>query len=264
MPYCTPAANGVFGDDIVPEFGGLDVSICCCTTLPSTPTGADTATMTANGCTAQASGTTCQLVCGAGSSEDPATGAVYTCTNGEYDTPTYVCATCSDGTENGDETGQDCGGSCDGCPCTSLPSTPTGADTAAMTTAGCAAQLLPAVLPQLLGQPQHREEVGLAERRRRHVLRVALRQRHPRLELHLGPLRRRGGARDVGELLELGDDFLLVAEDLVGGFELLVEGDADVGAREVPDVAHRRLHDEIVAEVAVDGLRLGGGLHDDQ
>ena len=79
-------------------------------------------------------------------------------------------------------------------------------------------------------------------------------------------------ARALGELPQFGDRLHLVAVDLVGRREVMLEIDAGHGlpralwgtARQVADVADRGLHHEALAEVLLDGLRLGGTLDDDQ
>ena len=82
----------------------------------------------------------------------------------------------------------------------------------------------------------------------------------------------------LGELLlQIRDDALLVGVDDVERLELVLDVDAELAVlrplllrdvrrplREVADVADARLHDEVAAEVAGDGPRLGGGLDDDE
>jgi len=67
----------------------------------------------------------------------------------------------------------------------------------------------------------------------------------------------------LGQLLELVDDLVAALEDLVLGDKRL-EVDAHALAGQVAHVPHRRLHDEAVAEVLVDRLRLGGRFDDHQ
>jgi hypothetical protein len=82
----------------------------------------------------------------------------------------------------------------------------------------------------------------------------------------------------LGELLlQVGDDPLLVRVDDVERLEPVLDVDAelsvprslllrDVGGtvRQVADVAHARLDDEVAAEVAGDRARLGRGFDDDE
>ena len=68
----------------------------------------------------------------------------------------------------------------------------------------------------------------------------------------------------LGRLLEVGDHLLLARDDDVGLLEVLVLIDAHVALGQVADRTHRGTHGVATPEVALEGSRLGGRLHDDQ
>src|SRR6185369_11970173 len=77
-----------------------------------------------------------------------------------------------------------------------------------------------------------------------------------------------GGQEDVllvlRRLLDLREDGRLALDDVVLGFEVVLDVDAELRLREVHDVADRRLHLVVAAQVLGQRLRLGGRLDDDE
>jgi hypothetical protein len=75
-----------------------------------------------------------------------------------------------------------------------------------------------------------------------------------------------GGQEDrvrvLGRRLELVEDLLASGQDLVFGGEPLLDVHAQLLLGQVADVSHGGLHGEVLPEIFVDRLRLGGRLHD--
>ena len=71
------------------------------------------------------------------------------------------------------------------------------------------------------------------------------------------------GIRGLGQLLQLGDNFLLAGDDDVLGLEVVVEIDAQRLLGQVLDVAERGFHLIARAEIFLDRLRLGRRFDDD-
>ena len=70
------------------------------------------------------------------------------------------------------------------------------------------------------------------------------------------------GFRVAGQLRQFVHDFLLVARNLVDGFESVVDMDAEILFRKVTDVPETRFHDVVFPEEFFDGFRFGGRLDD--
>ena len=70
-----------------------------------------------------------------------------------------------------------------------------------------------------------------------------------------------GSLRGVLQLLE---HFLPAGDDLVRRLEAFLDVDAQLALRQITDMAHRGDDRVVLAEIFVDGLRLGGRLHHDQ
>ncbi|MBS1226673.1 MAG: pyrB [Candidatus Aminicenantes bacterium] len=77
-----------------------------------------------------------------------------------------------------------------------------------------------------------------------------------------------GGQDDTialaGGLPELGDDLLLVRDDLVGRLEVVIDVDPQLLLGQVADMSHRGLDRVVRAEIVVDGLGLGRRFDDDE
>ena len=85
-----------------------------------------------------------------------------------------------------------------------------------------------------------------------------------RLALAVGIRRQVDRVRPLRRSPEVGEDLALPADGHVAGHEVLVHVDAEFLRRQIADVPHARLHDEVAAEDLVDGRRLGRRLHDDE
>ena len=70
--------------------------------------------------------------------------------------------------------------------------------------------------------------------------------------------------RALGGLLEVVEDLLLARDHHVLRLEALLRIDAERRLGQIPDVAHRRLHDELRIEVLLNGLHLRRRLDDDE
>ena len=77
-----------------------------------------------------------------------------------------------------------------------------------------------------------------------------------------------GGEEDFGGSFhggaKIGNDFFGAVRDFVGGFEVVIDVDIESLAGDVADVADGGFDGEVVAQVLIDGLGLGGGFDDDQ
>jgi len=70
--------------------------------------------------------------------------------------------------------------------------------------------------------------------------------------------------RPLGRLLEVVEDLLLARRHHILRLESLLRIDAERRLGQIPDVAHRRLHDELRIEVLLNGLHLRRRLDDDE
>ena len=66
-----------------------------------------------------------------------------------------------------------------------------------------------------------------------------------------------------GQLLQLGKNFFLAGDNDVFRFEFVVDVDAQSALGQILNVPERSLDDEALAQILLDGLRLGWRLDDD-
>jgi len=72
------------------------------------------------------------------------------------------------------------------------------------------------------------------------------------------------GIESAGRRLEGPDDLFLAWNQFLGRLESVVQVHSQLLLGKIPHVSHGSFDTEVLAEVAVDGPRLGGGLDNDQ
>ena len=71
------------------------------------------------------------------------------------------------------------------------------------------------------------------------------------------------GVHAQGQLLQPGDNFLFAGNDNVFGLEVVLDIDPERALGQILHVAERSFDSKALAQIFLDGLRLGGRLDDD-